>query len=119
MHEANAARLDEIIEQHGWLGADVVGAEGAEAAWLVAQHAIGLPSFQRRCLQPLEIAAGEGPVSAWQPAMLLDRIRVFEVRPQLYRTSFDLDENCKMTPLPIEDREHVDERRLAAAGCAG
>jgi hypothetical protein len=43
--------------------------------------------------------------------MLLDRIRTFEGKPQVYGTSFDWDDAGQMSPLPIDDAEHVDERR--------
>ena len=111
VHEENAARLEEIIEEHGWPGPALVGDDGAEAAWRVVQHAIGKPPFQRRCLQLLLKAAESGKVSAWQPAYLEDRIRFFEGKPQLYGTQFEADENGVLRPYLIEDVEHVDERR--------
>ena len=43
--------------------------------------------------------------------MLEDRVRAFEGRPQYYGTQYDWDENGQLGPLPIEDPEHVDERR--------
>jgi len=113
VHRENAAELERIIASIGWPGARLVGEDGAEAAWLIAQHAIGLPSFQRRCLDVLDAAAAAGDAPAWQPAMLLDRIRVFEGRPQVYGTSFDWDEAGMMSPLPIEDAEAVDSRRAS------
>lgn len=50
VHRSNAARLTGIIERYGWPGKSLVGEDGAEAAWLIAQHAIGDPPFMRRCL---------------------------------------------------------------------
>ena len=35
----NIGRLQAIVEQHGWPGADLVGLDGAESAFLVLQHA--------------------------------------------------------------------------------
>ena len=113
VHEANAAALDAILAERGWPRVALVGEDGAEAAWLVAQHAIGLPDFQRRCLGLLEAAAGRGEVPAWQPACLDDRIRSFEGRAQLYGTQFDWDEDGLMSPLPIEAPDEVDARRAA------
>src|SRR5262245_52329534 len=46
IHRRNAARLAAILEEQGWPGASLVGDEAAEAAWLIAQHAIGEPDFQ-------------------------------------------------------------------------
>ena len=111
VHVQNAAILDEILTVHGWPGPDLVGEDGSEAAWIVAQHAIGIPDFQRRCLVMLEGASRNRGVPAWQLAYLADRIRVFEGVPQIYGTQFDWDEEGMMSPLPIEDPAGVDSRR--------
>ena len=114
VHERNAARLKEIVAAHGWPGRSIVGADGSHAAWRIVQHAIGDPDFQRSCVAPIEKAIADGEAPLAQLAFLVDRIRFFEGRPQLYGTQFDWDENGEMNPWPIEDAEHVDERRAAA-----
>ncbi|WFU70608.1 DUF6624 domain-containing protein [Bradyrhizobium sp. CB2312] len=101
------------MAQIGWPTERLVGERAAEAAWLIAQHAIALPQFQRSCLEFLAMAAREHLVPAWQPAMLDDRIRVFEGRPQLYGTQLEPDEHGNMRPHAIKDAEGVDERRRA------
>jgi hypothetical protein len=113
VHEDNAAALDEIIQVHGWPTAELAGPDGAEAAWLIVQHAIGLPAFQRRCLDHLQRAATSGQIPAWQPAMLLDRIRILEGRPQVYGTQFDWTAEGEMEAFPIEDAGRVEQRRAA------
>lgn len=113
VHDANAAALDAIVAERGWPSVGLAGADGAEAAWLVAQHAIGQPGFQRRCLALLEAAAARDEVPGWQPAYLADRIRSLEGRPQLYGTQFDWDDDGLMSPLPIEAPDGVDARRAA------
>lgn len=113
VHEENAAILDGIVQECGWPTSDLVGDDGAEAAWLIVQHAIGLPEFQRRCLELLKEAATAGSIPSWQPAYLLDRILTFEGKPQVYGTSFDWDEEGLMSPRPISDPAAVDERRAA------
>jgi hypothetical protein len=115
VHEKNALRLQEIMAQIGWPTERLVGKRAAEAAWLIAQHAIAHPQFQRSCLEFLAVAAREHLVPAWQPAMLEDRIRVFEGRPQLYGTQLEPDEHGNMRPYTIEDPEGVDERRRAVS----
>jgi hypothetical protein len=45
--------------------------------------------------------------------MLEDRIRMYEGRKQLYGTQFNWNESGEMALVPIEDPEHVDERRVA------
>jgi Family of unknown function (DUF6624) len=113
VHRRNAARLVEILEAHGWPGCGLVGADGAEAACLILQHAIGDPPLQRRGLGLLRQAAEAGEVAAVHFAMLEDRIRFFEGRPQRYGTQFDWDEHGELSPAPIEDVAGVDERRRA------
>ena len=111
LHDANAARLSAILDAHGWPGQSLVGREGAFAAWLIAQHAIGQPAFQRRVLELLKPAIPTGEVPALHAAMLEDRIRSFEGRPQLYGTQFDWDEQGRMSPLPHDDPARVEARR--------
>jgi hypothetical protein len=111
VHDKNAARLTKIIEEYGWPGLSLVGEDGAHAAWLVLQHAIGNPPLQRRGLELLRQAVAQGEAPALGAAMLEDRIRFFEGRPQVYGIQFDWDESGELGPLPIEDEASVDERR--------
>lgn len=114
IHRRHAARLSVILDQHGWPGQGMMGEQAGEAAWLIAQHAIGEPAFQRRCLRLLQDAAGRGEVPRWQPAMLEDRVRVLEGRSQVYGTQLEPDEEGRPRPCVIEDPDRVDERRRAA-----
>jgi hypothetical protein len=113
VHAANAVRLQAIVVEIGWPSEKTVGNAGAEAAWRIAQHAIGHPEFQRLCLRYLLEAARVGDVPAWQPAMLEDRIRMFEGRPQIYGTQLEPDDKGDMRPYIIDDPEGVDDRRRA------
>jgi len=113
VHERNGRRLAEIIAQYGWPGKTLVGEEGADAAWLIVQHDIGNPALQRRSLQLLREAVARGEAHGWQLAMLTDRIRVLEGRPQVYGTQYDWDEQGEMSPCPIENLELVDELRAS------
>jgi hypothetical protein len=62
VHKRNASRLRELIELHGWPSADIAGEDGSEAAWLIAQHAIGEPEFQRYVLKMLQVSIARGHV---------------------------------------------------------
>ena len=59
VHEQNALRLQAIMAQVGWPTERLVGERAAKAAWLIAQHAISQPEFQRSCLKLLAEAARE------------------------------------------------------------
>jgi hypothetical protein len=111
IHVRNASRLKEILAEYGWPVPSVVGDDGAEAAWLIVQHAIADPPFQRQCLPLLRSAAQTGEVPLWQVAMLEDRIRMFEGKPQIYGTQLETDSEGRVRPYMLEDPEHVEERR--------
>lgn len=113
VHQENAARLSEILDAHGWPGQSVVREDGAYAAWMIVQHAIGNPPLQRRALELLQRAAGKNEADPKHAAMLEDRIRMYEGRKQFYGTQFNWNESGEMALVPIEDPEHVDERRVA------
>ncbi|HEX8442713.1 MAG TPA: DUF6624 domain-containing protein [Allosphingosinicella sp.] len=111
VHERHADALAQLVAEGGWPTEERVGVDGAEAAWLIVQHAISRPAFCREVLIELKRLGEAGEAPRWQAAYLEDRIRVFEGRPQLYGTSFDWDEEGQMSPKPIERPERVDERR--------
>ena len=115
VHRRNSARLSVIFDERGWPGLSLAGEDGEEAAWVIVQHSIGEPAFQRRGLELLKEAAARGEAPRWQVAYLEDRICACEGRPQIYGTQYDWDENGEMSPYPaIEDAERVNERRRAA-----
>ena len=113
VHKRNASRLAFIIDRYGWPGISLVGEDGARAAWLIAQHAIGNPPFMRRCRLLLTQAASKNEAPRWQLAMMEDRIRMYEGRPQRYGTQFQPDKNGAFVPYTIENPENVNERRRA------
>lgn len=114
LHNQQAKALAGIVDAHGWPDNAMVGADGAGAAWMIVQQAIGLPNFMRACLELIEAAANAGRVPRWQMALLTDRIRWLEGRPQVYGSQFDWDEKGELNPLPIEDEAGVDARRAGA-----
>ncbi|MGI8639418.1 MAG: DUF6624 domain-containing protein [Pyrinomonadaceae bacterium] len=111
VHLKNAAELEKMITENGWLGKSLVGKDGAEAAWLIVQHAISLPDFQRKCLKLIEKAVAENEAEPFQAAYLHDRICFFENRPQKYGTQSDWNETGKMEVWELEDKEKVNEYR--------
>ncbi len=107
-------RLREIIDEHGWPGHSLVGEDGANHAWLLAQHADRQLDFQRRALGLLTEAAQRGDATMRQLAYLTDRVRVNEGREQVFGTQMRGDTDRRAVPWPIEDPGHVDERRAVA-----
>lgn len=115
VHRRNAARLREVLARVGWPGRALVGDDGASAAWRIVQHAIGEPALLRGCLPLLQKAAAEGDADPAEVAMLEDRIRVSEGRPQRYGTQYDWnDDGSALVPtVGVEAPESLAERRAA------
>jgi Family of unknown function (DUF6624) len=113
VHRRNAHRLAAIVDEHGWPGRALVGDDGMAAAWRIAQHAIGEPALMREWLGLLHDAAARGDADAADVAMLEDRIRVLEGRPQRYGTQFDWDDSgTAMVPMGgVDEPETLDDRR--------
>ncbi len=110
-HILNGNRLHQIIEQIGWPNQSKVGIDGAEAAWLILQHAISLPDLQRDSLPLLEVEMKKDEIQPYQYAHLLDRIRFFERKPQRFGTQLDWDEHGDMSPWKLESEENVNTLR--------
>ncbi|MGW5689330.1 DUF6624 domain-containing protein [Nonomuraea sp. NPDC003754] len=109
----NTAYLKQVVDEYGWPGYDLVGEEGAQAAWLLAQHADHDLDFQRRCLALLQVAVDGGQAAPRNLAYLVDRVRVGEGRPQVYGTQYYASGGI-FQPRPIEDPDRLDERRAEA-----
>jgi hypothetical protein len=108
----NTMWLDEVIEQHGWPTYSLVGEDGSQAAFLIVQHSPSL-QFQRKCLELLEQAVSQNEADRISLAYLTDRIRTSDGKSQIYGTQGQTNPDGSIVPFPIEDEEHVDERRKA------
>jgi hypothetical protein len=102
---ADSAELRGIMDRYGWPGRSLVGADGASAAWLVAQHVAGLQHEALRRMRALP----PGEVSPTDLAMLEDRVLMSDGQPQRYGTQLTWTNEFD----PIEDVAHLDERRAA------
>lgn len=108
---ARSARAAELIAEHGWPGRSRAGDDGANAAWLLIQHADDV-ELQERCLEMLERAVADGEASSPHLAYLTDRVCVNRGRAQIYGTQFD-GRGDSFAPFPVEDPERLDERRAS------
>ena len=100
----NTRTMKQIIARYGWPGEKLVGQVGAEAAWLLIQHADHDRAFQKYCHKLLKEAVKQNDAQPKHLAYLTDRICVGDNLPQVYGTQWEY---------PIADQEHVDERRAA------
>ena len=106
----NTARMKEIVKKYGWPGPELVGQDGAEAAFLIVQHAPSL-AFQKDMLRLVRAAYRKGELSAWNYALLLDRVLAHEGKPQVYGMSVNHWNGREPVLDPIEDEANVNKRR--------
>ena len=99
---------------HGWPDEAIAGKDGAEAAWLIVQHAIGEPEFQREMLRLLRASGTAKRVPLWQAAYLEDRIAMYEGRPQRFGTQWIDDPiDGRIRPWSLAEPDRVNELRTA------
>lgn len=112
VHRENGVELASIVAMHGWPGVSKVGLAGYRVAWLIAQHSICTPELQKRFLLALGEGADFGDAPMKQVALLTDRIRFNEGKPQVYGTVLDWNESGELG-CDLEDPDNVDSRRFA------
>ena len=111
MNKKHTERMKDILKKYGWPGKSLVDIYGDNAAWLLIQHSDHDVEFQKEALRLLEKAAKEGEARKSNVAYLTDRVRVNSGEPQLFGTQFYTNKKGEFVPRPIEDIEHLDERR--------
>ncbi len=114
VHRENAEALDQLIAEHGWPTVSQVGAKGAQLAWEIAQHANCTPDLQRKFFKLLGQAAAQGEAAKQHVALLSDRIRFNEGRPQIYGTVLDWNEQGELS-CTLQNPDMVDELRKAVS----
>lgn len=108
----NQRWFTERLDTDGWPVRSEVGDDGAKAAWLIAQHADGAATLQRRCLD-LASQAPPDEVDTALLAMLTDRVMLHERGVQRYGTQWETVDG-EWRPKPLEDPPRVKELRAAA-----
>ena len=111
--DENLPWLKDVIAAHGWPGTSLVGADGANAAWLLAQHMDADPAFQRECLDLLTAAVEAGEATVIELAYLTDRVLLAEGQPQVYGTQVTRGEDGVVVPRDLRDPDGLDERRAS------
>jgi len=90
----------------------MVGPDGADAAFVLVQHADADTTLQARVLLLLARAYIEGEATGQQQALLTDRVATARGAPQVYGTQVDLVAGRAVLK-PILDSSSVDARRAA------
>lgn len=113
---AHGRRLLSIINRYGWPGNDAVDFEAADAAWYIAQNAMGVPEVMRTALIHLQKAVEIKQAPAWQLAYLEDAVHFYSGQPQRYGTQFDWTPEGNMEVYQLLDNEAETDKRRKAVG---
>jgi hypothetical protein len=113
VHRSHSSRLRQIIAVFGWPGIALVGEKGAKAAWRIALHSFSEPAFMRQCRDLIDAASQQNDVPRWQFAIIDDRIRVYEGRPQRYGTQLRMGPQG-LEPHPLENESRINSMRAQA-----
>ena len=104
----NTAYLIELVADIGWIDSARFGPSAASAAFLIVQHSGHLPLMLAALPQIEKDIEATGQGDAY--ALLYDRIQLSLARKQRYGSQIGFGPEGMFVG-PLEDPEHVDERR--------
>ncbi|MDR0603441.1 MAG: tetratricopeptide repeat protein [Bacteroidales bacterium] len=107
----NTKKLSDIIDKYGYPNREIVGFDGENNAWLIAQHADHDTAFQVKVLRLIYKNSKSGKVNPHHYPYLLDRILVNKGLKQIFGTQMDNDKNNDIMPYPLENEAIVDNLR--------
>lgn len=105
----NLVKVKQIIERYGWPSVDSVGRRGNSTVFLVIQHAD--PATQVHYLPIMRQAVKDKKARGDQLALLEDRVALGQGKKQVYGTQVMKIGGGDWYVRPMEDPDHVDERR--------
>jgi hypothetical protein len=106
----NQIVVKKIINEHGWLGADIIGEQGNLTLFLVIQHSD--LATQLEYLPLMREAVKRGNASASSLALLEDRTALGQGKHQIYGSQiWSNPETGELFVAPLIDPKNVDQRR--------
>jgi hypothetical protein len=106
----NLIKVMKILDERGWIGADLVGSEGNQTLFLVIQHAD--LKYQQKYLPMMREAAKKGNAKPSHLAYLEDRVALRNGGKQIYGSQIFTNPLTKKNFIaPLEDPDNVDKRR--------
>jgi hypothetical protein len=105
-------RLKEIYDQHGFPTHKTVGKEGVENILVIAVHSLDV-DFQNLTFVYLLLEAKNGSIDWTDLALLMDRMRKNEGKPQYFATQpvKDVRKADEFQLYKIADEKNLDQRR--------
>lgn len=106
----NLLKITKILDERGWLGADVIGNQGNSTLFLVIQHSD--LKVQVKYLPMMRDAVAKKKASASSLALLEDRVALRQGKRQIYGSQIGRKPNGgDYYVSPLEDPDNVDKRR--------
>jgi hypothetical protein len=121
---ANTLRFQQIVQETGWPGRERVSEDGADAAWLILQHAGGGVStldtadnrrFRRDCVPLLAEAVQAGQAHPRHLAHVIDGIQFVEGGAPVFgvlASQYEVVNGCPVFAMPV-DTVTLDQNRRA------
>jgi tetratricopeptide (TPR) repeat protein len=111
INDNNLKELESLLSDKGWPKLSEVGPEAAGAAFFVLQHSNA--EAQQKYISMFEKRCRENEASCQQYALMFDRMRMNQNKPQRFGTHSYLDPSKGRTDelYPLEDESKVDEWR--------
>lgn len=112
----NLIQIDCIIEKYNrYPGKDLVGESQSSDAWLIMQHA----PDPKKYLSLIKEAADSNQLSFRYYAMTLDRVLMYENKPQIYGTQAKMvkiksSDKAELIIFPIQNSKEVNKLRKSA-----
>ncbi len=106
----NLVKVKKILDERGWLGDDVIGSQGNTTLFLVIQHSD--QKTQEQYLPMMREAVKKGNARPSSLALLEDRVALGQGKKQTYGSQIGYDDGGAYV-LPLDDPDHVDERRAS------
>lgn len=106
----NLIKVIKILDEKGWVGKDVVGAQANQTLFLVIQHSD--LKYQQKYLPMMREAVKKGNANPGNLAYLEDRVALREGRRQIYGSQSSKNKMTnKLHISPMIDPDNVDKRR--------
>src|SRR6266550_2290954 len=107
--EQNTNELCAIVKQYGWPSRDLVGVDGARAAFFLLRNS-STSELQRDLLPVIIAAVKKGEIKKTAFAAYIDQLRLSAGLKQIFGTQATIL-NGFLVLFPITDENHVDARR--------
>ncbi len=103
-------KVQQILDDRGWLGQDIIGRQGNSTLFLVIQHAP--VEIQEKYLSMMRDAVKENRAEPSDLAILEDRVATRTGKRQIYGSQIGRNQDSgEYFVIPIEDPKNVDKRR--------